>query len=62
MSKQQIIENLISTAPDKQLDIIIAFIQFVLNENNEYNNALLSEPSLSRYWMQEEEDTAWQDL
>ncbi len=62
MSKQQIIENLISSAPDKKLDIIIAFIQFVLNENSEHSNSLLSEPSLSRDWMKEEEDTAWQDL
>lgn len=62
MSKQQLIENLISTAPDNKLDIILAFIRFVLNENNEINNSILSEPSLSRDWMRKEEDAAWQDL
>lgn len=61
MSKQQIIENLISTAPENKLDIILAFVQFVLLENGEINNLLLSEPSLSGEWMLEE-DKAWQDL
>lgn len=62
MSKQQITENLISTAPENKLDIILAFVQFVLLENGEINNLLLSEPSLSGEWMLEEENKAWQDL
>lgn len=62
MSKQQLIENLISTAPDNKLDIILAFVRFILRENDEINNTLLSEPSLSKDWIREEEDTAWQDL
>ena len=62
MSKQQLIENLIANAPESKLDIILAFIQFVLCENNEINNSLLSEPSLSKDWMCEEEDIAWQNL
>lgn len=57
MSKQQLIEDLISSAPDNKLDIILAFVRFILRENDEINNALLSEPSLSRNWMREEEDT-----
>lgn len=62
MSKQQIIEDLISTAPDNKLDIILAFVRFVLHDNNEIDNSLLSEPSLSKDWLREEEDAAWQDL
>lgn len=62
MSKKQIIEDLISTAPDNKLDIILAFVKFILPENSEINNTLLSEPSLSKEWMLEEENKAWQDL
>lgn len=62
MSKQQIIEKLISTAPDNKLDIILAFITFILRENNELDCALLSEPSLTKDWMREEEEAAWQNL
>jgi len=62
MSKQQIIENLISDASDNKLDIILAFITFVLRENNELDSALLSEPSLTKDWMREEEEAAWQNL
>lgn len=62
MSKQQLIEDLISTAPDSKLDIILAFVQFVLHDSSEINNTLLSEPSLSRDWMRQEEDAAWQNL
>lgn len=62
MSKQQMIKDLISTAPDSKLDIILAFVRFVLLENSEINNSLLSEPSLSKEWMLEEENKAWQGL
>ncbi len=62
MSKQQMIENLVSTAPENKLDIILAFIQFVLHDDREINSSFLSEPSLSKDWLKEEEDTAWQDL
>lgn len=62
MSEQQLIEDLISNAPENKLDIILAFIKFVLHENNEIDNSLLSEPSLSKDWMREEEDIAWQNL
>lgn len=62
MSKQQVIEKLISTAPENKLDIILAFVRFVLHESNEIDNSLLSEPSLSKDWMQKDEDEAWQNL
>lgn len=62
MSKQQLIENLISNAPENKLDIILTFIEFVLHENNEIDNSLLSEPSLAKDWMRAEEDAAWQNL
>lgn len=62
MSKQQLIENLISNVPENKLDIILAFIQFVLYDKNEIDNSLLSEPSLSKDWLCEEENAAWQNL
>lgn len=62
MSKQQMIANLISTAPENKLDIILSFVEFVLKENTDIDNMLLSEPSLSKDWLLEEEDAAWKDL
>ncbi len=62
MSTKQLIENLISNAPEDKLDTILAFIKFVLYENNEINNSILSEASLAKDWLREEEDTAWQNL
>ena len=34
----------------------------VLSEGEEINNSLLSESRLSKDWLSEEENTAWQDL
>lgn len=62
MSKQQMIANLISTAPESKLDIILSFVEFVLKESTDMDNMLLSEPSLSVDWMLEEENAAWKDL
>lgn len=62
MSKQQIIENLIARVPDSKLDIILAFVNFVLQADEGINNSFLSEPSLSKDWMREEEDAAWKNL
>lgn len=62
MSKQQMITKLISTAPDSKLDIILSFVEFILRENADVDNMLLSEPSLSKDWMLEEENMAWKDL
>lgn len=62
MSKQQMIAELISTAPDNKLDIILSFVEFVLKENDSMDNTLLSEASLSKDWLREEEDMAWKDL
>ncbi len=62
MSKQQMIANLISTAPENKLDIILSFVEFVLRESTDLDNMLLSEPSLSADWMLEEENVAWKDL
>lgn len=62
MSKQQMIANLISTAPENKLDIILSFVEFVLRESTDMENMLLSEPSLSVDWMLEEENAAWKDL
>lgn len=62
MSKQQMIADLISTAPDNKLDIILSFVEFILKENDSMDNTLLSEVSLSKDWLREEEDMAWKDL
>lgn len=62
MSKQQMITKLISTAPDNKLDIILSFVEFILRENADIDNMLLSESSLSKDWMLEEENTVWKDL
>lgn len=62
METKQIIEHLISQAPENKLDTILAFVKFVLLEDENINNSLLSEPSLSKDWLRGEEDAAWQDL
>ena len=62
MSKQQKLERLISNIPDNKLDIVLAFVEFILNHETEVNNSLLSEPSLAKDWMTEEEDSAWENL
>ena len=62
MSTKQLIENLISNAPEDKLDTILAFIKIVLYEDNAINNSILSEASLAKDWLSEEEDAAWQNL
>lgn len=62
MSKQQMIESLISIAPEDKLDIILSFVEFLLREDADVENMLLSEPSLAQDWLREEEDAAWRDL
>ncbi len=62
MSTQQLIQQLISDAPENKLDIILAFVRFVLHEETEINNSLLSEPSLAKEWLTMEEETAWKNL
>ena len=62
MSKQQMIENLVSTAPESKLDIILAFIKFILKDGTEPGNSILSEPALAKDWLSDEEEEAWKDL
>ncbi len=62
MSKQQLLENLISNVPENKLDIIVAFVRFILEENPDIDNSLLSEASLAKDWLREEEDAAWENL
>ena len=62
MSKQQLLENLIADIPENKLDIILAFVKFVLHEESSINNSLLSEPSLAKDWLRKEEEDAWKDL
>ena len=62
MATQQMINDLISHAPENKLDIILSFVKFVLHDDDEINNSLLSEASLSKDWMCAQEDEAWKDL
>lgn len=47
---------------NNKLDSILSFVEFVLKENDNIINMLLSEVSLSKDWLCEEEDMAWKDL
>lgn len=62
MSTQQMLESLISDAPEDKLNIILAFAEFVLLDGTDVNSSLLSEPSLAKDWLTKEEDAAWEDL
>lgn len=62
MSTQQIIQDLISQVPESKLDTILSFVRFILLEDSEASSALLSEPSLAKEWLNDEEDSAWEDL
>lgn len=62
MSKQQKLEYMISNIPDNKLDIVLAFVEFILRQDAEINNSLLSEPSLAKDWLSEEENAAWENL
>lgn len=48
MSKQQLLERLISDIPENKLDIIPVFTKSVLDEESAVDNPLLSEPSLAK--------------
>ncbi len=62
MSTQQILEHLISNAPEDKLNIILAFTKFVLLEDTDINNSFLSETSLAKDWLSKEENAAWENL
>ena len=62
MATQQMINDLISHAPENKLDIILSFVKFVLHDDDKINNSLLSEVSPSKDWMCAQEDEAWKDL
>ena len=62
MSKQQKLEYMISNIPDNKLDIVLAFVEFILRQDAKINNSLLSEPSLAKDWLSEEENAAWENL
>ena len=61
MSKKQKLENMIASISDNELDIILAFVEFILNRETEINNSLLSEPSLAKDWLNEEENAVLAD-
>ncbi|MBO5033466.1 MAG: hypothetical protein J6C19_16130 [Lachnospiraceae bacterium] len=64
--------DLLQRMPENKVDTVYTYMCFVdaQMENNdivqisnqEINNSLLSEPSLSKDWLRDEEDRAWQNL
>ena len=64
MTKKELLKNEIDKIPENLLDEVIDFVQFLktkkIKENLEITIA--SESSLSKDWLSEEEEQAWQSL
>ncbi|MDJ0660057.1 MAG: hypothetical protein QNJ42_11290 [Crocosphaera sp.] len=62
-SKQRIIEAL-EGIPEKELTKILSFIELIKSKNNSKitDILLISESTLAKDWLTEEEEEAWQDL
>jgi hypothetical protein len=61
--KEQLIQE-IEEVPEPLLQEVLDFIQFLQNKHQteKLEITLLSENSLQKDWLKQEEDTAWQDL
>ena len=64
MSKKDTIIAELDKVPEKLLDEILDYINFLKEKLNKQKleTALMSESSLKKDWLQPEEDEAWQDL
>lgn len=63
MSIQQQITSILDQIPEDKLDTILTFVKFVAQESEiEINNAYLSEPSLAKDWLSDQEEQAWRNL
>jgi hypothetical protein len=64
MRKIEIILNEMEEFPEPLLDEVLDFVTFLKSKmvSNRMENALLSESSLKKDWLQPEEDDAWQNL
>ena len=62
MSSAALLEEL-ESLPEPLLNEVIDFLHFVKHKHAvATENALLSEASLAKLWLSEEEEEAWQDL
>ena len=64
MSKKDTIIAELNKVPEKVLDEILDYINFLKEKliKQKLETALMSESSLKKDWLQPEEDKAWQDL
>ena len=64
MSKKDTIIAELDKVPEKLLDEILDYINFLKEKliKQKLETALMSESSLKKDWLQPEEDEAWQDL
>ncbi|MHA1526468.1 MAG: DUF2281 domain-containing protein [Promethearchaeota archaeon] len=64
MSKKDTIIAELEKVPEKVLDEILDYINFLKDKliKQKLETALMSESSLKKDWLQPEEDEAWQDL
>ena len=64
MSKKDTIISELNKVPEKFLDEILDYINFLKEKSikQKLETALMSESSLKKDWLQPEEDEAWQDL
>jgi hypothetical protein len=64
MSKKDTIIAELNKVPEKLLDEILDYINFLKEKlvKQKLETALMSESSLKKDWLQPEEDEAWQDL
>lgn len=59
--------DLLQAMPENKLETVYMYMRFINSQTEndkgkEINNSLLSEFSLAKDWLSEEEDLAWQDL
>ena len=64
MSKKELLINEIEQLPDPVLEQVLDFVHYLRFKmsNDSLETALLSESSLRKDWLKEEEDKAWQNL
>ena len=64
MSKKDTIIAELEKVPEKVLDEILDYINFLKDKliKQKLETALMSESNLKKDWLQPEEDEAWQDL
>lgn len=59
---KKVLHGMIERLPASRVDLVLSFVKFIEYEDFEQNEALLSEHSLAKDWLSEEEDSAWGNL